>query len=452
MRLVFGVVIFLLFLEERGVESFLPLRNHRSCNNAFFTALASELINRQSSITGVVSGSSLRMSTLAAPPQIHREATSVPNIAMPIVTLPNEQKMKGKHASSARSSFVKRLSKQNKKYMKDGIRLREKYVKYRLMTTAEEMTAGKFAAVGKLLIGKKAALVSRLGRDVSIDEWATECKMSVESLELYLSIAKRARNRLVQHNMNLVDFHVRSIIDSTSVGKEMPYFQLVAEGAVGLSEAVESYDGRGRFSLYANPFIRSRIYKAITALRPGSILSHSTVMTYHRALKVRARLLEATGREPTIAEIAAELKLSEANVKASMRDCVTKRNSISAQSVLSVNDDNEPTTYLDLFLSARQNARSDDAATWYSEFLDALSCLDAGERRTIEVRYGLLDGNPRSVEDTAELMAVSEESVRKMVNSSFEKLRSCCKSPRLQEGVPQSAATTLNGKKGVAMY
>ena len=103
--------------------------------------------------------------------------------------------------------------------------------------------------------------------------------MSTEQLHTYTNLAVQARNRLVQHNIRIVDHWARRLIQHSNAGKDVSYYELVAEGLIGLTKAAECYQpGRVRFYTHAEIYIRSELYKGLTKLRAGSHASHK-VMT-----------------------------------------------------------------------------------------------------------------------------------------------------------------------------
>ena len=123
----------------------------------------------------------------------------------------------------------------------------------RTLTEEEENTAGKFSQVGKRIELARKQLTKKLGRDPTEEEWAVACQMdSPEQLLVYLNLAMQARNRLVQHNIRIVDHWARRLIQHSTAGKDVSYYELVAEGLIGLTKAAECYmPGRVRFYTHA---------------------------------------------------------------------------------------------------------------------------------------------------------------------------------------------------------
>lgn len=337
----------------------------------------------------------------------------------------------------------------NKKYLDLGMNLRSKYKKLRALTEDEEKTAGKFSFMGKRLDRIRKSLEEKLQREPTIQEWSSAAGLSSKKLQLYLSLSIKARNRLVQHNIRLVDYFVRRVMQFTHWGKKASYYELITEGVVGLTRAAENYDGRSRFSPYAQVWIRSEIYRGLTKARPGYLANHKDTMFYFKANRVKSMLEGKLKRKPTDEEISEGL-----NVKLStwlrIKTAATAK-LISADTQLGSRDDG-PNTYYDMYLKADQSNFEFENCLWKSDFNDALSCLSGTEKRAISLRYGLLDGKQKSIEKTAALMCMSVESVRKTVLTAFEKLRDRSVSDILACGPPKPEIVTTGGRLAAKVF
>ena len=358
--------------------------------------------------------------------------------------------------SSSREQLSRKLTGSNRRYADEGVEFRVEYLKLRLLTVEEEMVAGKFSRVGKRLEEIKVKLEEKLGRSAQKKEWATSCKLSLEQFELYYEMAKQARQRLIHHNIRLVDFWARRLIEHSPKAKEISYYELLIEGIIGLADAANSFDGRGRFLKYAQPFIRNKLYRGMTRLRPGNFLSHHTMMLSYRANRMRSRLHQELQRKPTDEEIAAKMGLRVETLRKVLSDVKLKGKVISAETNLGARSNKSKgdnfVTYLDLFLKADQTNIATESSQWRSDFHQLLDCLSPIERRTLSLRYGLDDGNPRSIERTAELMCVSEEGLRKIILRAIEKLRSSPLSLSVNKGPPSPSTMTTNGRLAVIPY
>lgn len=335
---------------------------------------------------------------------------------------------------SDRNKLGQKLTWQNKRYLDLGLKLRSKYVKLKLLTEKEEIVAGRFSHVGKRLETIQKTLHKRLSREPTAAEWAKAAGLSSDQLELYLSLANRARNRLVQHNIRMVDHLVRGLLEHTNGGKEVSYYELVTEGIKGLTKAAENYDGRVRFYYYAQVFIRADLYRGLTRLRPGCLASHYSVLFSNKAKRVKFQLQATLNRKPSDEEIASELKV-KVETLVSLRSEATKR-VVSPDFIYkdASEDGRLPVSYFDLYMKNNDI----DSIFWKSDFYDALSgCLSPIEKRVLDIRFGLIDGNTKSVERTAALMCLSAEGTRKIVIRALEKLRKSSSIDSLFAGRPK---------------
>ena len=282
---------------------------------------------------------------------------------------------------------------------------------------------------------KKKELNKTLGRPPTDDEWSSACKMkSPEELHTYIDLGIQARNRLVQHNMRIVDHWARRLIQNSKAGKDVSYYELVAEGLIGLTKAAECYQpGRVRFYTHAEIYVRSELYKGLTKLRAGSHTPHSTMMMNAKLQKAQNYLTYTLKRKPTDEELSTFLKMKLATVKAVQRESKIRVSTPDfIQQNVDTHGDNRVSSYFDVGEKAfSKGATASDELLWKIEFNAALlDELTATERRTLSIRYGLMDGLPRSVETTAQLMAESTEMTRQRLLKILEKLRN---NPRASE-------------------
>jgi len=303
----------------------------------------------------------------------------------------------------------------------------------------------------------KKYMENKLKRDITKEEWAKACKLNIAQLSMYRDMAHSARNKLVQHNIRLVDFWTIRLIEHSKNAKQISYYELLSEGIIGLRKAADLYDGSTRFIKYAKVFILSELYRGMTTLRPGMQLHHKDVMICYRAYRSQSKLRELLQRKPTIDEVAHDIGVQKKTLDKIFENLKTKSNIISMDTPLAKSGNSVETnliSYLDLFLKADQNSHfSIDRTLWHVELIQALECLTPLERRTLSLRYGLYDNNPRSLEDVAELIVMSTEMVRKILIKCFEKLRTDpIATSILQDGPPMSPITTMNGRVELTVY
>ena len=357
----------------------------------------------------------------------------------------------------SRRELGRKLTQDNRKYSDLGLLLQKKYCKFKLLTPEEERIASRFSVMGRKLNALRSCLEKSYGREPSLAEWSRACNITEKALQMYLKVSLSARNSLVQHNMRLVDYWVRKMIQNTKAAKKISYYELMTFGVLGLSKAVERYDGRSRFCHFADIYIRSELYRGITLLRPGNFISSNKIKFNIEAQNVQWKLQQELNRKPTDEEIAERLGVGinilqktrlEANMKLDSIDTIVGEDRTAR------NENGPKQTFQDLYLCAEQNNQlfTSEALSDKVDLLTMLSgLLPAHDRRTLVIRYGLLDGKPKSISTTAQLMCMSEESVRLSIIRSIQILKM---SPTLQLLNDGAATTDLSpsAKVGGRMY
>jgi len=362
---------------------------------------------------------------------------------------------KGKYLKvtpSKHDQLGRKLTFANKKYADMGIKLRSEYLKLRLLSPEEEKVAGKISFLRKKLDSIRKSLREKLGREPSNQEWAMACRLTESRFRMYLILSQQARNRLIEHNIRLVDFWVRRFLESTKAARDISYYELMTEGIIGLTEAVNNYDGRGKFWYYAQFYIRSAIYRGLNVLRPGSQSTYRNTILNIKAIKIKDALTQQLERKPTHEEIANIMNIKVDTYK-SIRDAASKK-VVSLETQLSQQKGPNVNTYMDLFLSPNQdtNAYVRDVKLWKSDFKDAFQVLSPIEHRTLAIRYGLMDGRIRTLQTTAELMCLSDEGTRFIIARAIDKLRNSSAAQLFEEGLPMEPITTTSGRMGAMMY
>ncbi len=366
--------------------------------------------------------------------------------------------------------------------------------KFSRMTEEQERIAGKFSHVGKRLGTIRKMLSNKLGREPTDEEWASSCKMSVDQLYMYLDIAIRSRNKLVQHNMPLVDYWTRKIMQYSVPARQLiSQYELENEGLKGLQKAAESYHGyylrasssssssgsndddddddnkegfKGvRFGWYAQNEIRSALLKGITHLRPRNHVQHRDILAYTQLKRVEKLLKSQLGRPPTDDEIVDGLQTIGSSYRKKISVDYIKQLRRNGQKVqiddrleMRNSDDqgnnDRSKSYFDMHLSPGQKNidNGQNQLLWQVNFINALECLSPTERRTLSIRYGIMDGHPRSVKKTAELMCMSPEGIRKTTIRALDKLRNHPENPMKYGEWSKQLETHLGMGAGTKSY
>ena len=252
-----------------------------------------------------------------------------------------------------------------------------------------------------------------------------------EELAGLARVIERRRRRYQQARHELVEANLRLVVSVAKKyrGRGLPFADLIQEGNGGLMRAVDKYDRRlgFRFGTYATWWIRQGITRALCDLpRAVRVPTHQVAML--RAIeRVRGELMLELRREPEVAEIASALNISPEQARALM---LVRNEPVSIQEP--VGDGDAQT--LEDFMSDRSTAspgQSADRLLLRERLDEVLRCLAPRDREVIELRYGLKDGQPRSLEEVAQQFGVTRERIRQIEIRGLLRLRDPERSERL---------------------
>ncbi|MEV8548536.1 RNA polymerase sigma factor [Streptomyces glaucescens] len=272
-----------------------------------------------------------------------------------------------------------------------------------LLTAAEEVELARRVEAG-LFAEEKLLNTPDLDSQLALD------------LDRLVVMGRMAKRRLIEANLRLV-----VSVAKRYVGRGLTMLDLVQEGNLGLIRAVEKFDyARGfKFSTYATWWIRQAMSRALADQARTIRVPVHVVELINRVVRVQRRMLQERGHEPTPEEVAAHLDLPPERVSEVLR---LAQEPVSLHAPVGEEDD---VALGDLIEDGDAASPVESAAfLLLKEHLEAvLSTLGERERKVVQLRYGLADGRPRTLEEIGRIFGVTRERIRQIESKTLNKLR-----------------------------
>jgi len=291
----------------------------------------------------------------------------------------------------------------------------QKIARIKLLTKTEEITLARQITDLLELEKKRDSLKQSQGQNPKNSEWAIAANLSVKELLARLSAGRAAKNQMIQANLRLVVFVAKRYLN-----KGLLFQDLIQEGTLGLIKATEKFDFKlgYKFNTYAIWWIKHSINRAIEN-SSRTIRLPSRIYQQINLIKRTGKTLRISlGRIPTEIEIANGSDLSVEQLR------FIKKSAEQIDSIDRQVGENKNTTIVELIA---QNDRSIEENLTYNLLLDdlhsALDSLSKNEAAVLRLRYGIDNGQVKTVNQVGQMFQLSPSKVRQIETLALRKLR-----------------------------
>jgi RNA polymerase primary sigma factor len=242
-----------------------------------------------------------------------------------------------------------------------------------------------------------------------------EFMLQHKELRIWMRKGHKAKTEMIEANLRLV-----ISIAKKYTNRGLSFLDLIQEGNMGLMKAVEKFEYRRgyKFSTYATWWIRQAITRSIADQARTIRIPVHMIETINKLMRIQKQLLQEFGRESTPEELSDEMELPVERVRAILK---IAQQPISLQSPIGDSDD----THFGDFIEDKAAEKPDEMTAFSllkEKIGDVLQTLTEREQEVLTLRFGLVDGYPRTLEEVGRKFNVTRERIRQIEAKALQKL------------------------------